>query len=61
MLEEFPAADILIHADPYGSAEPHGGARFRVSWPRLDGLPKPPQSVARIRVLEGTRVLILAV
>jgi CheY-like chemotaxis protein len=39
-------------------AEPQG-ARFRVSWPRLDGLPKPPQSVARIRVLEGTRVLIL--
>ncbi len=26
VLEAFPAADILIHADPYGRAEPHGGA-----------------------------------
>ncbi len=26
VLKEFPAADILIHADPYGRAEPHGGA-----------------------------------
>ena len=25
LLEAFPAADILIHADPYGRAEPHGG------------------------------------
>lgn len=26
ILEAFPAADILIHADPQGRAEPHGGA-----------------------------------
>jgi cation diffusion facilitator family transporter len=26
VLEVFPAADILIHADPSGRAEPHGGA-----------------------------------
>ena len=44
--------DVELIADP-------AGARFRVTWPRLDGLPKPPQSVARIRVLEGTRVLVL--
>ena len=23
---DFPQADILIHADPQGRAEPHGGA-----------------------------------
>ena len=26
ILSEFPAADIIIHADPRGRAEPHGGA-----------------------------------
>lgn len=26
ILKAFPAADILIHADPHGRAEPHGGA-----------------------------------
>jgi cation diffusion facilitator family transporter len=26
ILEEFPAADIIIHPDPRGRAEPHGGA-----------------------------------
>jgi cation diffusion facilitator family transporter len=26
VLTRFPAADILIHADPHGRAEPHGGA-----------------------------------
>jgi ferrous-iron efflux pump FieF len=26
VLEAFPAADILIHPDPRGRAEPHGGA-----------------------------------
>ncbi len=26
ILESFPAADIIIHADPRGRAEPHGGA-----------------------------------
>jgi cation diffusion facilitator family transporter len=26
VLEAFPAADIIIHPDPHGQAEPHGGA-----------------------------------
>jgi divalent metal cation (Fe/Co/Zn/Cd) transporter len=26
VLEAFPAADIIIHPDPRGRAEPHGGA-----------------------------------
>jgi divalent metal cation (Fe/Co/Zn/Cd) transporter len=26
ILEVFPQADIIIHADPRGRAEPHGGA-----------------------------------
>lgn len=26
VLKAFPHADILIHADPRGAAEPHGGA-----------------------------------
>jgi ferrous-iron efflux pump FieF len=26
VLSAFPAADIIIHADPHGTAEPHGGA-----------------------------------
>jgi divalent metal cation (Fe/Co/Zn/Cd) transporter len=26
LLEAFPSADIIIHADPRGRAEPHGGA-----------------------------------
>jgi cation diffusion facilitator family transporter len=26
ILDEFPAADIIIHPDPRGRAEPHGGA-----------------------------------
>ncbi|HEY0436400.1 MAG TPA: cation diffusion facilitator family transporter [Phenylobacterium sp.] len=26
VLDEFPSADIIIHADPRGRAEPHGGA-----------------------------------
>lgn len=29
VLQAFPAADILIHADPHGRAEPHGGAFLR--------------------------------
>ena len=28
VLQAFPAADILIHPDPRGFAEPHGGAAF---------------------------------
>jgi hypothetical protein len=26
VLDAFPQADIIIHADPRGRAEPHGGA-----------------------------------
>jgi len=26
VLAEFPAADIILHPDPHGRAEPHGGA-----------------------------------
>ena len=33
ILEAFPAADILIHADPRGRAEPHGGAFAEASRP----------------------------
>lgn len=29
VLAVYPAADILIHADPHGSAEPHGSAFFQ--------------------------------
>jgi divalent metal cation (Fe/Co/Zn/Cd) transporter len=32
VLKAFPDADILIHPDPRGRAEPHGGA-FAESWP----------------------------
>jgi CheY-like chemotaxis protein len=35
------------------------GARFRLTWPRLDAAPRPPTPVARVGVLEGTRVLIV--
>lgn len=34
ILEVFPAADILIHADPQGRAEPHGGAFAETSAPQ---------------------------
>ena len=34
ILEAFPAADILIHADPRGRAEPHGGAFAEASQDR---------------------------
>lgn len=29
VLDVYPAADILIHADPHGAAEPHGGPFFQ--------------------------------
>ena len=29
VLAEFPAADVLIHPDPHGRAEPHGNRYFR--------------------------------
>lgn len=35
VLEAFPAADIIIHADPRGRAEPHGGAFAETYDPRV--------------------------
>jgi ferrous-iron efflux pump FieF len=29
LMEAYPAADIIIHADPHGAAEPHGAEFFR--------------------------------
>jgi CheY-like chemotaxis protein len=46
--------ELVPDTDPKSS-----GARFRLTWPRVDTLPKPPISVARMRVLEGTRVLVV--
>jgi CheY-like chemotaxis protein len=40
-------------------AEPKGGARVRLAWPLQGAIPKPPVSVARMRVLEGTRILVV--
>jgi CheY-like chemotaxis protein/anti-sigma regulatory factor (Ser/Thr protein kinase) len=39
----------------------HGGtgARFRVTWPRVDALPRPPMSASRMSDLAGIRVLVL--
>lgn len=37
VLSAFPAADILIHADPRGRAEPHGGAFAEVREIRTPG------------------------
>jgi cation diffusion facilitator family transporter len=35
VLSSFPAADIIIHADPRGRAEPHGGAFAETYDPRV--------------------------
>jgi CheY-like chemotaxis protein len=35
------------------------GARFRVSWPRVDAMPRPPVSTSRVRELAGVRVLVV--
>ncbi|HYF23774.1 MAG TPA: cation diffusion facilitator family transporter [Caulobacteraceae bacterium] len=37
ILAEFPAADILIHPDPRGRAEPHGGAFQETQQAHADG------------------------
>jgi ferrous-iron efflux pump FieF len=34
LLQVYPAADILIHADPQGKAEPHGGAFSHTAEPQ---------------------------
>ncbi|MFO0736461.1 MAG: hybrid sensor histidine kinase/response regulator [Labilithrix sp.] len=40
-------------------AEPGKGAAFRVTWPRIDAVPRPPTSSARVRGLSGVRVLLI--
>ncbi|AKV01636.1 sensor histidine kinase [Labilithrix luteola] len=35
------------------------GARFRVSWPRADAIPRPPVSTSRFTELAGQRVLVV--
>ncbi|MNJ31514.1 ferrous iron efflux protein F [compost metagenome] len=43
VLKAFPHADILIHADPRGAAEPHGGA---FASPRPTAPERPVEAVA---------------
>ncbi len=38
---------------------PPDGARFRISWPRVDAVPRPPLSTSRVRELAGMRVLLV--
>ncbi|MBX3188239.1 MAG: hybrid sensor histidine kinase/response regulator [Labilithrix sp.] len=40
---------------------PHegGGARFRVTWPRVDAVPRPPVSTSRVSDLSGMHVLVV--
>ena len=35
------------------------GARFQVSWPRIDAIPRPPVSTSRVADLSGMRVLVV--
>jgi CheY-like chemotaxis protein/two-component sensor histidine kinase len=35
------------------------GARFRLTWPRIDAVPRPPVSVSRVSELSGMRVLVV--
>jgi CheY-like chemotaxis protein len=35
------------------------GARFRVTWPRADAIPRPPVSASRVSELVGKRILVL--
>jgi CheY-like chemotaxis protein len=35
------------------------GARFRVSWPRVDAMPRPPVSTSRFAELAGVRILVV--
>jgi len=41
-------------------AAPTGkGARFEITWPRVDAIPRPPVSVSRMNDLSGRRVLVV--
>lgn len=35
------------------------GARFRITWPRVDAIPRPPVSTRRVSDLSGMRVLVV--
>ncbi len=35
------------------------GARFRLTWPRADAIPPVPRSVPRMKIFEGTRILLV--
>lgn len=47
--------DVVLLVD----ADRASGARFRITWPRADVLPRPPVSTARIPDLSGVRVLVI--
>jgi cation diffusion facilitator family transporter len=49
VLDEFPAADILIHADPRGRAEPHGGAFSEVHGHETPAKARPKAREAKAR------------
>jgi CheY-like chemotaxis protein/anti-sigma regulatory factor (Ser/Thr protein kinase) len=35
------------------------GAHFRVTWPRVDAMPPAPRSVPRMKIFEGTHILVV--
>ncbi len=35
------------------------GAHFRATWPRVDAMPPVPRSVPRLKIFEGTRILVV--
>jgi CheY-like chemotaxis protein len=41
------------------SARETTGAHFRVTWPRVDAMPPAPRSVPRMKIFEGTRILVV--
>jgi CheY-like chemotaxis protein len=41
------------------SAPGSPGAHFQVTWPRADAIPPVPRSVPRMKIFEGTRILIV--
>ena len=43
--------DLLVHEGK--------GARFRLTWPRVDAMPRPPVSASRVNELSGMRVLVV--
>ncbi|MBX3202996.1 MAG: response regulator [Labilithrix sp.] len=47
----------LLASAPAAPAAP--GAHFRVTWPRVDAIPRPPMSTPRVRELSGLRVLLV--